>query len=140
MIFKFFLQNRNSIFEYLKLKIMKKINLRLLLWLFVVIITSACASKSTVAGGSEVKKTDSTSMTEKQEGTKKDGLSLETAIKVKGIDEEYKYVRNNCDNCQMQGQALLQHKGKPYDKLMVKNAKGEVVSYYFDISSFFGKW
>jgi hypothetical protein len=68
------------------------------------------------------------------------GLSLETAIKVKSVKEEYEYARNHCDNCQMLGQALLQHKGKPYDKLMLKNAKGEEISYFFDISSFFGKW
>lgn len=69
-----------------------------------------------------------------------DGLSLETALKVNSIKEEYEFARNNCNNCQMLGQALLQHKGKPYDKLMLKNAKGEEMSYFFDISSFFGKW
>lgn len=69
-----------------------------------------------------------------------DGLSLETALKVNSIKEEYEFARNNCNNCQMLGQALLQHKGKPYDKLMLKNAKGEEISYFFDISSFFGKW
>jgi hypothetical protein len=69
-----------------------------------------------------------------------DGLSLETALKVNSVKEEYEYVRDHCRNCQMLGQALLQHKGKPYDKLMLKDAKGEEISYFFDISSFFGKW
>lgn len=69
-----------------------------------------------------------------------DGLSLDTALKVKSVKEEYEYVRSHCYNCQILGQALLQHKGKPYDKLMLKNAKGEEISYFFDISSFFGKW
>ncbi|WP_367754603.1 hypothetical protein [Flavobacterium sp. WC2430] len=72
--------------------------------------------------------------------TKKDGLSLETALKVQNIKEEYEYVRSQCINCQVLGQALLQHKGKPYDKLTLKNGNGEEISYYFDISSFFGKW
>ncbi|WPR70239.1 hypothetical protein SLW70_09805 [Flavobacterium sp. NG2] len=69
-----------------------------------------------------------------------DGLSLDTALKVKSIKEEYEYVRNKCENCQMLGQALIQHKGKPYDKLTLKNTSGQEVSYFFDISSFFGKW
>lgn len=72
--------------------------------------------------------------------TKNDGLSLETALKVQNVKEEYEYVRRHCNNCQILGQALLQHKGKPYDKLMLKNANGEEMSYYFDVSSFFGKW
>lgn len=72
--------------------------------------------------------------------TKNDGLTIETAIKVQNIKEEYVYVKNHCINCQVLGQALLQHKGKPYDKLIVKNTNGEEISYYFDISSFFGKW
>jgi len=72
--------------------------------------------------------------------TKNDGMSLETAIKVKSIKEEYEYVRNQCKNCQILGQALLHHKGKPYDKLILKDANEKEISYYFDISSFFGKW
>ncbi|SDW90858.1 lipocalin-like domain-containing protein [Flavobacterium degerlachei] len=72
--------------------------------------------------------------------SKKDGLSFETAIKVKDVKEEYIYVRNNCENCQMLGQSLLQHEGKAYDKLKLKKANGEEISFYFDISSFFGKF
>jgi hypothetical protein len=72
--------------------------------------------------------------------SKNDGLSFETAIKVKDVKEEYIYVRNNCEKCQMLGQSLLQHEGKAYDRLNLKNANGEEISFYFDISSFFGKW
>lgn len=72
--------------------------------------------------------------------SKKDGLSLETAIKVKDVKEEYIYVRNNCEKCQMLGQSLMQHEGKAYDRLKLKNANGEEISFYFDISSFYGKW
>jgi hypothetical protein len=71
------------------------------------------------------------------EKIKRDGLTIETAIKVKSIAEEYEYVRNNCQNCQFLGQSLIQHKGKPYDVLKVKRADGKEVSYYFDISLFF---
>lgn len=69
-----------------------------------------------------------------------DGLSLETALKVNSIKEEYVFARKNCENCQMLGQALLHHNGKSYDKLMLKNAKGEEIVFFFDISSFFGKY
>lgn len=72
--------------------------------------------------------------------SKNDGLSFETAIKVKDVKEEYIYVRNHCENCQMLGQSLMQHEGKAYDRLKLKNANGEEISFYFDISSFYGKW
>lgn len=70
----------------------------------------------------------------------KDGLSIENAIKVGSISEEYDYVRKNCPKCQIISQSLINNKKKSYDMLVVKNQKGEEVSYYFDISSFFGKW
>lgn len=72
--------------------------------------------------------------------SKNDGLSLETAIKVKSVKEEYVYASNHCENCQMLDQSLLEHEGKAYDKLNLKNANGEEISFYFDISSFYGKW
>ncbi len=65
-----------------------------------------------------------------------DGLSIANAIKVKSVPEEYQYVKKNCANCKLLGQALIFEKDKPYDKISLKNEKGEEVSYYFDISSF----
>ncbi len=88
----------------------------------------------------DTRKVSKDSIAPKQPKAKKDGLSLETAIKVKSIAEEYKFARQNCPSCEMQSQALLHHNQKPYDKLILKNEKGETVSYYFDISSFYGKW
>ncbi|AXP81920.1 hypothetical protein CJ739_2855 [Mariniflexile rhizosphaerae] len=76
----------------------------------------------------------------KSKDSAKDGLSIENAIKVKSIAEEYEYARKNCHDCELLGQSLLEHKGKPYDELRFKNADGQEVSYYFDISSFYGKW
>ena len=70
----------------------------------------------------------------------KDGSSIKDAIKVKSVTEEYAYVRNNCDDCTLLGQALLFENGKPYDRINVKNKEGKEISYYFDISSFFGKF
>jgi hypothetical protein len=71
--------------------------------------------------------------------TTNDGLSFENAIKVNSIAEEYDYVRRNCSKCKFLGQSLVEKKGKPYDVLMLKKENGEEVSYYFDISSFYGK-
>lgn len=69
----------------------------------------------------------------------RDGLSLETAIKVKSVSEEYAFIRKNCQNCQLLGQSLINHKGKFFDEITVINSDGKEISYYFDINSFFGK-
>lgn len=70
----------------------------------------------------------------------KDGLSVENAIKVKSVSEEYEYVRKSCKGCQLLGQSLISHKGNPYDVIRLKKEDGTEVSYFFDISSFYGKW
>ncbi|MDR3273334.1 MAG: hypothetical protein LBT29_07635 [Flavobacteriaceae bacterium] len=70
----------------------------------------------------------------------RDGSSYEKAIKVKSVPEEYGYVRKICQDCKMKKQALSERNGKYYDILTLTNAEGKEVSYYFDISSFFGKF
>lgn len=70
----------------------------------------------------------------------KDGLTIENAIKVRSVVEEYEYVRKNCKDCMLLEQSLIEHKGKHYDELRLKKADGQEISYYFDISSFYGKW
>ena len=70
----------------------------------------------------------------------KDGLSIENAIKVKSVDEEYNFIRKNCINCKLLEQYLTKINGKPYDVLKIKKEDGQEVLYYFDISSFYGKW
>lgn len=69
-----------------------------------------------------------------------DGSSIANAIKVKSVPEEYEYVKKNCSGCKMVSQSLIQEKGKPYDLLQLVKPDGTEVNYYFDISSFFGKW
>lgn len=69
----------------------------------------------------------------------RDGSSYEKAIIVKSIPAEYQYVKKVCPGCQFQGQSLVFHKNKPYDILKYKKPNGEMVSYYFDISKFYGK-
>lgn len=68
-----------------------------------------------------------------------EGMSFENAIKVNSVGEEYEYIKKKCEGCQVVMQALSEHDKKPFDILTVKNAKGEQINYYFDISSFFGK-
>lgn len=70
----------------------------------------------------------------------RDGSSFEKAIIANSISEEYAYVRKVCSDCKIQGQALVYEDKKPYDVLTLIKPDGEKVSYYFDISSFFGKW
>ncbi|WP_379965504.1 hypothetical protein [Epilithonimonas sp. UC225_85] len=70
----------------------------------------------------------------------KDGSSYEKAIKVKSVADEYKYVKEHCEGCQMGSQSLSEYKGKMYDVLHLKKSDGSDVSYYFDINSFYGKW
>jgi len=81
----------------------------------------------------------SCSSTKNIETTIRDGSSFENAIIVKSIAEEYEYVKKVCSDCQLLGQALVFEKKKPYDILDLKKSNGEKVSYYFDISKFYGK-
>ena len=69
----------------------------------------------------------------------RDGSTFEKAIIVNSIPEEYQYVKNVCPDCKFVMQSLMQHKGKPYDVLEYEKPTGEAVSYYFDISKFYGK-
>lgn len=69
----------------------------------------------------------------------RDGSSFDKAILAKSISAEYEYVRKVCSDCQFLGQSLVFENDKPYDILKFKKANGEEVSYYFDISKFFGK-
>ena len=79
------------------------------------------------------------------------GSSMEDAIVIKaptdgmGIAEEYTYLQQHYGqkdrDWKVEGQALLMGQGgKPYDLLTVKFKDGKVREFYFDISSFFGKF
>ena len=67
------------------------------------------------------------------------GSSFEQAVVVRGVREEYAYVREVCPDCQFVRQSLTREGKKPYDVLEFKKPDGSTVSYYFDISKFFGK-
>lgn len=70
----------------------------------------------------------------------KDGLSFENAIKVNSVREEYEFVKSNCDSCQVISQSLSEYKGGKYDVIEVSKSDGSIVTYYFDIKSFYGKF
>lgn len=76
----------------------------------------------------------------KKETGMRDGTSYEKAIIVKSVADEYKYIRENCPNCQNKSQSLVFKGKKPYDVLTVVKEDGGEMDYYFDISKFFGKF
>jgi len=98
----------------------KTLNLGLIICMLCLIITS-CSSTKKVATET------------------RDASSYKQAIIVKSIAEEYEYVNKVCSGCQFMEQALVFEKNKPYDVLTFKKSNGEEISYYFDISEFFGK-
>lgn len=69
-----------------------------------------------------------------------DGSSPEKAIKVKSIAEEYEYISKHCVGCRVVMQSLINKKGRYYDAIEVISADGKKSTFYFDISSFYGKW
>lgn len=67
----------------------------------------------------------------------RDGHSVEQAWYAISIEEEYQMLM--LAGAQPGGQALLNVKGVPYDRLDATGEDGKPVVYYFDISAFFGK-
>lgn len=97
-------------------------------------VATACApSKKTSTAISDDSQTESQS-------TDRDGTSFEKAIMAKSISSEYDWLRKNYPGCQVLRQSLVYDKRKPYDVLSVKLADGTKKDFYFDISSFFGKF
>ena len=69
-----------------------------------------------------------------------DGLSYETAIKVKSVDQEYQLLPKLCPDCKLKSQGLSSKGSKKYDVMTMVKPNGEIVAYYFDITSFFGRF
>ncbi|QOI97672.1 MAG: hypothetical protein HRU69_09280 [Flammeovirgaceae bacterium] len=72
--------------------------------------------------------------------TIRDGSSIEKAVVVKSIREEYQWVQEHYPNSRVIGQALLKRGGKHYDELTFVTPSGDTKKAYFDINSFFGKF
>lgn len=70
----------------------------------------------------------------------RDGLTRDTAWKVSNIAEEYQFAARKCPDCKFVLQTLgSDSSGHPIDILAFEKPNGEQISYYFDISSFYGK-
>lgn len=96
---------------------------------------TACKSSSQVGMSSE-----STQTTDEVSVSERDGTSYEKAIIAKSIPDEYNWLKKNHPGGQVLQQALTKYKGKPYDVLTVRLQDGTKKDFYFDISSFFGKF
>lgn len=69
----------------------------------------------------------------------RDGTSPETAIVVSSVAQEYAWLRNHQPGFQLEMQALSEIDGRPYDVLHCRSDQGELRTFYFDISEFFGQ-
>lgn len=70
----------------------------------------------------------------------RDGSSPERAIAVKSIKEEYDWVYAKYPQSRVVKQALISQGKRHYDLLTVALPDGRREEFYFDITSFFGKW
>src|SRR5262245_13070798 len=75
-----------------------------------------------------------------------DGLSFETAVVVKekqegkGVNAEYKWLKEHYPGYRSEGQSLAWNKKTPYDVISIVLPDGKKLDVYFDISKFFGKF
>ena len=104
---------------------MKKIMILLAVFTFSL---SICAKTSqSKESAKSISKTDS-----------KSGMSFETAVKVKTVEEEYQYLASKYPGSKVLGQALVyDDNGTPYDILTVQMSDGKTVKYYFDVTEVF---
>ena len=69
----------------------------------------------------------------------RDGRTPETAIIVKSVEQEYRWMQKHYRGYQPQSQALQEIDGEFFDVLKWINGTGDEVTIYFDISAFYGK-
>ncbi len=105
-----------------------------LIILTMLILSLNISAKSNSKTGNSVKEnTKNISKTDSGNGS-----SFETAVKVKTVEEEYKYLSANYPGSTVLGQALVyDDKGTPYDILTVQMPDGKTVKYYFDVTEVF---
>ena len=102
--------------------------------LAMLILSINISAKSNSKTGNSIKE-NTKNITKTQSGN---GSSFETAIKVKTVDEEYKYLSVNYPGSTVLGQALVyDDEGVPYDILTVQMPDGKTVKYYFDVTEVF---
>lgn len=89
---------------------------------------------------SSSKKTGQATTSATSSSKDKDGSSFEKAIVVPSVAAEYAWLREHYPGYKRKGQSLTFKDKKPYDILTVELADGTERKFYFDISSFFGKY
>lgn len=67
-----------------------------------------------------------------------DGSSIEQAIVVQNIGEEYGWIRRHCAGFEPGDQSLEEICGRFYDVHQLRNAAGLEKTIYFDITTFYG--
>ena len=98
------------------------------------LVLTACKSSNQTVTSSEKTQSSEDSVSER------DGISYEKAVIAKSIPDEYNWLKKNYPGCQFMQQSLRHYKNVPYDVLTVKLPDGTKKDFYFDISSFFGKY
>ena len=79
------------------------------------------------------------------ESSRGDGLTIEHAVVLTGgsdatnVGAEYAWIRQHEPNAKVTGQALITRGKRAFDKLDVALPDGSAKSYYFDITSGYGK-
>ena len=74
-----------------------------------------------------------------------DGFSFKEAIiisdcsNLEGVEQEYVEVRKRLGNYQLIRQSLQDQSDRMYDVLELKLEDGREITFYFDITDFFGK-
>jgi len=75
-----------------------------------------------------------------------DGKSKESAVIImethenQGIKLEYQWIRANCTDYRIKGQALLSEGNRYFDKITIILKDGTTQDYFFDITNFYGKF
>ena len=104
------------------------------------IILASLLATTLLISCSPSKKTGQTTGATVTNSKDKDASSFEKAIAVPSVAAEYAWLREHYPGYKRKGQALTFQDKKPYDILTVELADGTEKKFYFDISSFFGKY
>ena len=68
----------------------------------------------------------------------RDGTSVEKALIVGSIDEEYRWLWAHYPGCETQEQRLESRGDRPFDVVTIRTRQGAEVEVYFDVSRLFG--
>lgn len=97
------------------------------------LLCASCASSGPMPASSQV-------------SLSQDGTSIQAAVVIEasssseGIGAEYAWLAKKHPGFKREKQSLLHHGSKAYDAIEITTSDGRRMIYYFDITSFFGKW